>query len=342
MRVLHWHVHGSWTTAFVQGRHTYLLPVTPERGPYGRGRAQTWDWPSTAEEVPVDRLRDTDVDVVVLQRPEEVHLVEQWLGRRPGVDLPAVYVEHNTPKGSVPDTVHAMADRPDIPVVHVTHYNDVMWDCGGAPTMVVEHGIVDPGYQYTGELARAAVVVNDPVRRWRVTGTDLLPRFLDVAPLDVFGMRVGRLPEVLHEHAAARAVAAVGACGGPGSRSPETADLRTYEDLPQHHMHAELARRRVYVHPLRWTSLGLSLLEAMHLGMPVVALDSTEVSEAVPPDAGVVSTRVDVLTEAVRMLVQDAGAAQALGRRARHAVLGRYGLGRFLDDWDRVLTEVNR
>jgi glycosyltransferase involved in cell wall biosynthesis len=107
-------------------------------------------------------------------------------------------------------------------------------------------------------------------------------------------------------------------------------------------MHAELARRRVYVHPLRWTSLGLSLLEAMHLGMPVVALDSTEVSEAVPPDAGVVSTRVDALTEAVRTLVADAGAAQALGRRAREVVLGRYGLGRFLDDWDRVLSEVNR
>ena len=31
MRVLLWHVHGSWTTAFVSGRHEYLLPVTPDR-----------------------------------------------------------------------------------------------------------------------------------------------------------------------------------------------------------------------------------------------------------------------------------------------------------------------
>ena len=46
MKVLIWHVHGSWTTAFVQGRHDYLVPVTPDRGPDGLGRARTWDWPA--------------------------------------------------------------------------------------------------------------------------------------------------------------------------------------------------------------------------------------------------------------------------------------------------------
>ena len=52
----------------------------------------------------------------------------------------------------------------------------------------------------------------------------------------------------------------------------DAASLGGIEDLPQDELHAELARRRVYLHPIRWTSLGLSLLEAMHLGMPVVAL----------------------------------------------------------------------
>ena len=51
MRVLIWHVHGSWTTAFVQCGHEYLIPVTPDRGPDGRGRAETWDCPSAAVEV---------------------------------------------------------------------------------------------------------------------------------------------------------------------------------------------------------------------------------------------------------------------------------------------------
>jgi hypothetical protein len=316
MRVLHWHVHGSWSTAFVRGPHTYLVPVTPDRDADGRGRAQTFDWPANAIEIAPEALASADVDVVVLQRPHEVQLTQQWLGRRPGRDVPAVYVEHNTPRGDVPDTRHPMADRSDIPVVHVTPFNELFWDCGRAPTLVIEHGIPDPGYRYTGDIPHAAVVINEPVRRWRVTGTDLLPRFTAQAPLDVFGMTVSQLPA--------------------------NDRITTFEDLPQARMHAELARRRVYLHPIRWTSLGLSLLEAMHLGMPVVALATTEVVAAVPPGAGVISTRIDLLADALRAFIADPGLAQHVGVAARAAARHRYSLDRFCTDWDQLIKEVSR
>ncbi len=322
MRILIWHVHGSWTTAFVQGPHTCLVPVTPDRGPDGLGRARTWDWPDTVVELPPERLRDTEVDLVVLQRPHEADLAERWLGgRRPGRDVPAVYLEHNAPHGDVPDTRHPAAGLPgDVTLVHVTHFNRLMWDAGPAPTTVIEHGIVDPGPLYTGELDRAAVVVNDPLRRGRTVGTDLLPAFAAAAPLDVFGMGTDGLAEHLR--------LAPGRC-------------RT-RDLPQDELHTELARRRVYVHPVRWTSLGLSLLEAMHLGMPVVALATTEVTEAVPPGAGVVSNRIEELTDAVRAFTADPAHARVVGEKARTAALARYGLARFLDDWERLIKEVTR
>ncbi|MFC8419652.1 glycosyltransferase [Streptomyces sp. NPDC057236] len=316
MRILLWHVHGSWTTAFVQGLHTYVVPVTPDRGPDGLGRARTFDWPDSVVEVPPERLREEDIDVVVLQRPHELALVDRWLGRRP----PLVYLEHNAPHGDVPDTRHPAADIPGVTLVHVTHFNRLMWDDRGTPATVVEHGIVDPGPLWTGELPHAAVVVNEPVRRGRTTGTDLLPAFAGVAPLDVFGMRTEGL---------------AGHLGLPPDR------CRSYE-LTQAELHGALARRRVYVHPVRWTSLGLSLLEAMHLGMPVVALATTEVTEAVPPGAGVVSNRVDALTDAVRDFVADPAHARRTGERARAAALARYGLPRFLDDWERLLKEVTR
>jgi glycosyltransferase involved in cell wall biosynthesis len=98
----------------------------------------------------------------------------------------------------------------------------------------------------------------------------------------------------------------------------------------------------VYVHPVRWTSLGLSLLEAMHLGMPVVALATTEVVEAVPSDAGVISNRPERLHAAVRRYLSDPDAARLAGKAARAAALERYGLDRFLADWDRLLGEVTR
>ncbi|MEX0427767.1 glycosyltransferase [Nocardioides sp. DS6] len=316
MRILLWHVHGSWTTAFVQGAHEYLLPVLPERGPDGLGRARTWDWPASVVEVRPEELRETDVDVVLLQRPHEVDLAERWLGRRPGRDVPAVYVEHNTPLGDVPDTRHPLAGQREIPIAHVTGFNDLMWDGDGVRTHVIDHGIVDPGHRYTGELARAATAVNDPVRRGRSVGTDLLlarPGLTDLG-VDVFGMRVDRLPSL------------------PG--------LTAFEDLPQDAMHDELARRRVYVHLSRWTSLGLSLLEAMHLGMPVVVLGTTEAPMAVPADAGAVLTRREELLPAVRRLLEDPEAAAAAGAAARRHALERYGLKRFLRDWDALLAET--
>jgi glycosyltransferase involved in cell wall biosynthesis len=313
MRILLWHVHGSWTTSFVQGEHTYLLPVLPDRGPDGRGRAQTWEWPANAVEVTREEAADADVDVVLIQRPEELDgLAERWLGgRRPGRDLPAIYVEHNAPQGRINEMRHPAAGREGFVVCHVTHFNALFWDCGSTPTRVIEHGIVDPGYRYTGEEARAAVVINEARRRARVTGTDLLDRFAAAGvPVDLFGMDAGSV-------------------GG-------------IEDVPQHRLHDEMARRRVYLHPIRWTSLGLSLLEAMHLGMPVVGLATTEAVEAVPPEAGVLSTRPERLWDAVRTYLHDEDAARMAGKAARAAALERYGLARFLREWDVLLEEVAR
>ncbi len=319
MRILIWHVHGSWTTAFVQGNHQYLVPVLPDRGPDGRGRAQTWHWPENVVERSPEQLRHDDVDVVVLQRPEDEPLVRRWLGRRPGADLPAVWLEHNAPQGRIAEMRHPAADRSDLVVVHVTHTNRLFWDTGHTDARVIEHGIVDPGLRYTGELPHAAVVVNEPLRRGRVVGTDLLTRVAGAAPVDLFGMGARAASEEL--------------------ATPVT-PVAAHEDLPQDHLHTEIARRRVYVHPVRWTSLGLSLLEAMHLGMPVVALATLETPEAVPRGAGVVTNRIDDLVAAVRRYGSDPDEAAAAGRVARAAALDKYGLGRFLADWDRLLDEV--
>jgi glycosyltransferase involved in cell wall biosynthesis len=123
-------------------------------------------------------------------------------------------------------------------------------------------------------------------------------------------------------------------------RLPATPGLVTHEDLPQARMHEELARRRVYVHTPRWTSLGLSLIEAMMLGLPVVGLAVTEAVTAVPPEAGVLTTRPDELCAAARRFVADPDLGRAAGTAGRAWALERFGIGRFLADWDAVLGDV--
>lgn len=303
MRILLWRVHGGWTDAFLHGDHEFLLPTTGRQTPVRRGNVL---------ELPPDQLDREHIDVAVLQRTGEFELLADALG--PAAEqIPVVYLEHNTPGGRAAMTRHPLADRPDLLLVHVTHFNRAMWDCGSTPTVVIPHGLPDPGHRYTGEIPGQAVVINEATRRGRAVGADLLPELAAVAPIDLFGIDCERF--------AGHGVTPAG-------------------NLPPDALHTEMARRRVYLHTTRWTSLGLSLIEAMQLGMPVVALATTEAPAAVPPLAGFVSCDLDELSHAIRMLIKDPELADRMGRAARHHALSHFGLDPFLRRWDEVLERA--
>ncbi|BBY17289.1 glycosyltransferase [Mycolicibacterium litorale] len=314
--LLAWHVHGSWMQALVAGEHRYLIPVNAAKDADGRGLLGR-DWPQ-AREVDADRLRDEDIDLVILQRPEEIELTERWTGRRPGVDVPAVFVEHNAPRPLAVDSVHPLAERSDIPVVHVTDFNRLMWDNGKAPTMVIDHGIADPGMRYRGDIAAAATMINEPLRRWRTVGTDLLAPLGARVPIDVWGI------------------------GTPALAERDWPGVHAQGDVPGPQLWQDVARRRVFLHTARWTSLGLSLLEAMFLGMPVVAVASTMAPLVVPAEAGVVSADVETLASALEGFVSDPSAARAAGKAARDFAVAHFSLDRFLRDWDRLIDDCCR
>ena len=311
--LLVWHVHGSWTQSLVAGGHRYVVPVNSAHDADGRGLCgRTWP---RAQEVPVEQLRDEDVDLVVLQRPQELDLTERWLGRRPGIDVPAVYVEHNAPRPSPVDSIHPMATRTDIPIVHVTDFNRLMWDNGAAPTRVIDHGIADPGHLYTGDIAAAASMINEPLRRWRTVGADLLIDLGAYVPIDVWGIDTLEL-----------------------DRRPRQG-VRAKGDVPAPRLMRQVARRRVYLHTARWTSLGLSLVEAMYLGMPVVAVAATMVPLVVPSEAGVVSADLKTLAYALKGFVTDHATATLAGKAAREFAIAHFSLDRFLSQWGEVIDQ---
>jgi hypothetical protein len=318
VNILIWHVHGSWMTNFVQGGHTYVVPVEPDRGPDGRGRARTWDWPDNVIERAPQDLADTELDVVIVQSRHELDLANKWLDDRPGQQIPTVWLEHNAPQGAINDMCHPAKDRGDLTVVHVTATNALFWDTGETRAVVIEHGVIDPGQRWTGDVSRTAVVINEPLRRWRVTGSDLLAGFSAVADIDLFGMGAKEFAAALGRP---RWLAAQG-------------------HLSQERLHGQLASRRCYLHPFRWTSLGLSLIEAMLMGMPVVALATTEVPDAVPQSCGVVSNDLRVLRAGIARIHADREWAERLGRAARLHALDRFSLDRFLADWDQLLETI--
>jgi len=318
MNVLIWHVHGSWMTNFVQGPHTYLVPFEPGRGPDGRGRAQTWEWPATVVERTADEVGDSDIDVLIVQNERQLDLADEWLGEQRRRAIPTIWLEHNAPQGAINAMCHPAKDRHDITVVHVTCTNALFWDTGDTESVVIEHGVIDPGDRWSGSVNRTGVVINEPLRRWRVTGSDLLAEFAPVTGLDLFGLGAGEFAAALDQP-----------CW-----------LTAHGEPRQDRLHDELALRRCYLHPFRWTSLGLSLIEAMMLGMPVVALATTDIPDSVPSTCGVVSNDLRVLRDGVSRFRTDPDVARIVGGAARRHALDRFALDRFLSEWDLLLEAI--
>jgi hypothetical protein len=309
MNILLWHVHGSWTTAFVSGKHTYIMPVDDQRSLNGRGQTQSRQWPKSVIERTPQELAHTPIDLVLLQRPQEFELCRKWLRKQPGEDIPAIYLEHTVPEGMIDEMQHPVKNQP-VTLVHVTHFNAEFWDSGITPTRVIEHGIVDPGYRYTGEIPAGTVVSNEMLQRKRIAGADIFERFRREMRTELFGR--------------------------------EAAHYGGYEHMHQDLLHTSIAQRRFYLHTPRWTSLDMSLIEAMHLGMPIVAFASTEVREAVPPDCGITSTNVSTLLHGGQCLLDNPGRAFEYGQNARAYARKRYGVERFLNEWESAFREAMR
>jgi hypothetical protein len=309
LRVLTWHVHGSYLNYLSRVPVQWLLPVTADRqSPYG-GRGQTFRWPDNVAEVPVSEVRDTEVDVVLTQHrsnwDEHRH---QLLGPRVA-DLPRVHVEHDPPPAWPNDALHPVQDEAAT-LVHVTPYNALMWDSGVTPFRVVDHGVAVPDLPWTGERERAVTVVNNLYARGRRLGPDVFDVVAAQVPVDLAGMNGGAHPHWL-------------------------GDVRLAE------LHARLPAYRVLFNPIRYTSLGLAVCEAMALGLPVVGLATTEMATAVRNGvSGWVDTRPDVLAGHVRRLLADRDEAAELSAGARRTARERFGIDRFVAEWTAVLEQA--
>jgi hypothetical protein len=307
-RVLTWHVHGSYLRSLAHARAEFVLPMRPDRGDGYAGCAGP-AWPANVREVAAADVRHLDLDVVLFQTRKN-YLVDQFDILSPEQQrLPRIHLEHDPPREHPTDTCHPV-DDPEVLVVHVTHFNRLMWNCGRSATRVIEHGVPDrPDVSYSGELERGIVVINNLRSRGRRLGIDVFERVRERVPLDLVGMQSEEL-------------------GGLG-------------EIP----HAELARftarYRFLFNPIRYTSLGLAVCEAMMVGLPIVGLATTEMATAVENDVtGYVDTNVDMLVERMLELCDDRGRARKLGLAARRYARRRFGIGRFARDWENTFAQV--
>jgi glycosyl transferase family 1 len=308
-RVLTWHVHGNYLLYLSQANVDFFLPTKSiEQEGYG-GRGSVFPFGDNVHDVPADQVRDLKFDCILFQNRRNFFFDQHHILSDEQKRLPRIYLEHDPPQERPTDTRH-WVDDPDILLVHVTPFNALMWNSGRTPTRVIDHGVFIPeGIHYSGELERGIVVVNHLRQRGRRLGADLFEQMRREAPLDLVGMDAESM-------------------NGIGEISPPR--LAAFE-----------SRYRFFFHPLRYTSLGLALLEAMTIGMPIIGLATTELVTVIENGrSGFIDTNPANLIEPMRLLLADRRLARQLGAEARRFALERFSIHRFARDWEETFADV--
>jgi len=309
LNILIWHIHGGYLTALAQLDHNWYLPTRPDGADGYCGRGTNSTLPDYVREVPAERVRELDLDLVIYQTPKN-YFEDQFELLSPAQQrLPKIYLEHNTPRPHPTDTPHPI-DDPNVLLVHVTHYNHLMWDNRRTPTVVIEHSVaIDPSIRYRGERRQGITVINEIQRRARIAGYDLFLEAREALPLTIAGMKSEAL-------------------GGLG-------------DIHYSVLHRQVAEYRFLFSPMRYTSLPLAVVEAMMIGMPVVALPTTELPTVVENGVtGFLAYELGDLIARMRELLDNPDLARRLGARAREVALDRFGRERFVRDWNSAFALV--
>jgi glycosyltransferase involved in cell wall biosynthesis len=282
-----------------------LLPKGEGEG-YG-GRLPGFEWGSNVHDIPVGEVKDHDFDVILFQHRKNYEIDQYEILSERQRKLPKIYLEHDPPQEHPTNTRH-WVDDPSMLLVHVTDFNRLMWDSNRTPTTVINHGVIVPDdVRYSGEHPKGIVVVNNIKKRGRRLGLDVFERIREEVPLDLVGMGAAEL-------------------GGLG-------------EVPHDALPAFVSRYRFFFNPIRYTSLGLSVCEAMMAGVPILGLATTEMVATVENGkTGYVETDVEKLIERMRYLIEHPEHALQLSRNAKAYAGRRFNIDRFASEWEHVVS----
>ena len=309
LRILTWHVHGNYLYYLTQVPHDFYLVTKPGDPPGYAGPIGALPWGSNVHAVPYDEVARGSFDCILYQH--RTHYFDDRINALSEAqrNLPRIYIEHDPPQENPFEQRH-WAQDPGLLLVHVTDFNRLMWDSGVTPAAVIQHGVLVPaGVAYDGGLRKGIVVINHLRTRGRRLGADVFAAARVRIPLDLVGMDAE-------------------SAGGIG----EIGNLE---------LAAFCAPYRFFFNPIRWTSLGLAIVEAMMIGMPIVGLATTELATVIRNGCnGFVHNDTDELCRVMQTLLDDSGLARQWGEAAQRTARQRFHIDRFVDDWLRVFGEV--
>jgi len=309
LKILTWHIHGSYLYYLTQTPCIFYLPIKAGKPEGYSGRGSNFSWDDNVVEVAADEIKNIEFDCILFQSKNN-YLHDQYeILSESQRQLPKIYLEHDPPREVPTDTLH-IVDDPDLLLVHVTHFNRLMWNNNSTPTRVIPHGVLIPeNIRYTGTKARGIVIVNNMAKRGRRLGLDIFQEVSQQIPLDLVGMNSKEL-------------------GGLG-------------EIPLPELPAFIAQYRFFFNPIRYTSLGLAVCEAMLTGVPIIGLATTEMTVTIENGiSGYVHTDINYLVGKMTLLLNSEAHCQELSEGAKASAERQFNIQRFTADWLETFQQV--
>lgn len=306
LRIFTWHIHGAYLYYLSQGEYDIYIPYDEKRSDRYVGRGTTYPFGPNVIEVPVHEVKNIAFDLILYQCDENYLMDQLQILSAEQQTLPKIYIEHDPPWDHPTDALHPVKD-PAVALVHVTHFNRLMWKADLPDIRVISHGVTVGDERYKGTIKKGIVVINNLPTRGRMLGFDIFEKVKESVPLDLVGMgsEAYGIGEVLHP------------------------------DLP-----AFMSQYRFFFNPIRYTSLGLSICEAMMMGMPLVGLATTELSTVIENGkSGYIHTDIDYLIDKMNLLLQVPSVAYDMGHSASERAKELFNIHRFTSEWEQLFIE---
>ncbi|WP_299289775.1 glycosyltransferase [uncultured Mucilaginibacter sp.] len=253
-------------------------------------------------ETNVAEIKDLQLDCILFQDEHSYQTAQYEVLSPQQRELPKVYLEHNPPKQHPTNTKHWVEDV-DVQLVHVNHYNALMWDNNSVPVSVIENGVPENHASFTGEKLCGVVVLEENPADNRVTGMDIFMQVKEALPLEI--IQIGKK------------------------------DI-TYQNLAE-----KLSPYRFLFCPDRYASPSFAVQQAMMIGMPVVGLATTDLPTIISNEvSGFVHSDLQYLIGKMQQLIADPQSAASLGANARSFAIKIFSSKRFLADWKQLIQKT--
>lgn len=253
-------------------------------------------------ETKVADIKDLALDAILFQDEHNYQTAQYEVLSPQQRELPKVYLEHRPPKQHPTNAKHWVEDT-EVQLVHVNHYNALMWDNNEVPVTVIENGVPESQASFTGEKVCGVVVLEENLADERVSGMDIFMQVKEVVPLEV--VQIGK------------------------------------QGVTDQNLAEKISPYRFLFCPNRYASPGFAVQQTMIIGMPVVGLATTDLPTIIDNGvSGFTDSNLDYLINKMQELLANPQLAAQIGSEARKIASKRFGLNRFLFDWKQVFKNA--